>query len=312
VVDPGHPLMQGVPDPFSGNAASHATFGSLPPGARVIAATTRGEPTLIEYDVGAGRVIAFGQTLEFSFRNGDVGRILENGVPYAYAIEPVVDLPWLTLTPSSGTVQQGASLRIALTIDTAGLTPGLYRARIALVTNDPTNTTILIPVTLVVTDYRVGVNSGGPAYTDRAGDVWAADQLATTTRFGYTNNRSSTARTTNAIASTEDDPLYQRQRVDAGGYRFPGVPSGTYEVELLFAEFDVRRPNQRLFDVYVENTLVLPAFDVYNDVGRFVADHKKFMVTVTDGIANLQLVPRRGYRVPIINGIRVTHRVDRD
>jgi hypothetical protein len=70
----------------------------------------------------------------------------------------------------------------------------------------------------------------------------------------------------NIIGTTEDD-LYQDLRKDAGGYRFPNVPNGTYQVELLFAEFENIRPNRRVFDVYIENQLVPPAFDPINDGG---------------------------------------------
>jgi hypothetical protein len=87
--------------------------------------------------------------------------------------------------------------------------------------------------------------------------------------------------------------------------------NGVYQVELLFAELENIQPNRRLFDVYIENTLVLPAFDVVNDVCRFAADRKELFVNLTDGTLNIQLVPRANQRVPIINGVRVTHRPDR-
>jgi subtilisin family serine protease len=312
VTDAAHPLMQGVANPFLGNFASHATFINLPAGARTITTGVSSFlPTLVEYDLGGGRVIALGQPMEFYFGQNDIGRILENGVPYAYDFEPNVDVPWLSLTPSSGTIQPGQGVTIQVTASAAGLANGLYRARIAFRTNDPRNPTLLVPVTLIVSGYRQAANSGGPQYVDLEGDVWSADQSATVTRWGYTNTRSNTDSTNRDILLTEDDRLYQRQRKNAGGYRFPQIVNGVYQVELRFAEFENIQPNRRLFDVYIENTLVLPAFDVINDVGRFAADRKEFFVNLTDGTLNVQFVPRQGQRVPIINAVRVTHRPDR-
>jgi hypothetical protein len=61
VVDTAHPTMQAIPDPFTGTAASHAAFADLPAGANVIATGQgSGLPTLVEYELGAGRVLAFG------------------------------------------------------------------------------------------------------------------------------------------------------------------------------------------------------------------------------------------------------------
>ena len=87
VVDPDHPLMAGVPDPISGTAASHSVFENVPSHATVIATSSAtGEPTLVEWDHGAGHVVGFAQTLEFAWDNGQDGaQILENAVPYARA-----------------------------------------------------------------------------------------------------------------------------------------------------------------------------------------------------------------------------------
>ncbi|MDH3500263.1 MAG: hypothetical protein OEM97_09090, partial [Acidimicrobiia bacterium] len=111
-----------------------------------------GLPTLVEYDVGAGRVLAFGQTLEFAWMAGqDAGIILDNAVPYALAFYPFVDVTWLSVDPVSGTTAAGDVQPLAVTVDTTGLAPGTYSASIVIRTNDPLNATVRTDVTLTVT-----------------------------------------------------------------------------------------------------------------------------------------------------------------
>ncbi len=311
VIDNAHPTMQGVPDPFFGNFASHAAFENLPAGTNVIAqGQGSGLPTLIEYEFGAGRVLAFGQTLEFYLGFGDPGRILENGVPYAYAFEPVLDIPWLSEDPASGTVAPGAAQDIRVTVDTTGLAPGLYRARLLIRTNDPRNPRQQVPVTLIVPAYRQAGNAGGKAYTDRAGDQWDADRQYTAGSWGYVN-QSTTLRTRRGISGTDDDPLYKDLRQAILEYRFDGLLEGVYQVELRFAEVRNTQPNLRVFDVTIEGNLVIYAHDIALEVGSFAADNHTFFVPVTDGQLNVRFIPRRGFGQPIVNALRVTHRPDR-
>jgi hypothetical protein len=81
-------------------------------------------------------------------------------------------------------------------------------------------------------------------------------------------------------------------------------------VDLRFAEINGRRPGRRYADVILEQTLVLPAHDISGEVGTFNADDHKLLVQVTDGQLNVRFVPRSGFAVPIVNGVRVTHRPD--
>jgi subtilisin family serine protease len=311
VVDSTHPTMQGVPNPFSGSYASHAAFENLPAGAMVIAqGQDSGLPTLIEYEFGNGRVLAFGQTLEYYWGYGDPGRILENGVPYAYAFEPVRDIPWISESPTSGTLAPGTTQAIQVTVNTTGLTPGLYRARLILRTNDPRNPRLQVPVTLIVPAYQQGVNAGGKAYTDRAGDNWAADKQWATGSWGYIN-KSTTSSTKKGISGTSDGPLYQDLRSGALEYRFDRLPAGVYQVELRFAEINTTQPGKHMFDVLIEGNMMIYKHDIALEVGSFAADNHTFFVQVTDGQLNVRLIPYRGYGDTIINALRVTQRPDR-
>ncbi|HPB29621.1 MAG TPA: hypothetical protein PLU41_16350 [Acidobacteriota bacterium] len=89
-LNPCHPTVHGVPNPFWGNWVSHGTFSNVPAGAEVIAVTQgTGLPTLVEYTLGSGIVLASALTLEIAYDwEWDGGRILANSLPYLYNYMP--------------------------------------------------------------------------------------------------------------------------------------------------------------------------------------------------------------------------------
>jgi hypothetical protein len=231
--------------------------------------------------------------------------LIESGVP------SFSDVPWLSEAPSSGTLAPGGSQSIAVTVDTTGLTPGIYLAAIYVRSNSGREGQLRIPVSLVVSAYQRAANAGGNAYTDSLGDLWAKDQAHSSGGWGYVQ-KGKTASTTKPIAGTSDPTLYRSQRVDPYAYRYDNVPNGVYQIELRSAELDAKvRIGKRLYDVIVENTLVLPAHDIVYDVGTLAADDHAFFVEVTDGRLDVRFVPRAGSEKPVINALRVTHRPDR-
>ncbi len=151
VVQADHPVMTGVPETFAGSYASHATFMNTPEGSTIAIGAGSRQPTLIEYGVGSGRVLAFGQTLEFAWSNGQDGAIiLENSVPYAVAFEPFSDVPWLSVSPNGGNLAPDLSQPLTVNVDAAGLEPGTYRSEVVVRTNDPLNRILKAIVTIVV------------------------------------------------------------------------------------------------------------------------------------------------------------------
>ena len=313
IVDPAHPTVQGVPDPLPGNAASLSVLDDLPVDTHVVVTgVTDTRATLAEYDLGAGQVLAISQPVEYGLEYGEAyGMILENTVPYVEDFSPVRDVPWLSVSPTSGTVAPGASSELEVTIDTSGLEPGVHRARVLVRSNDPRTPTVRVPVTVMVPDYQVAVDAGAlTPYTDGDGDTWAADRRYVAGEWGYTNGSSSRLVSRRAIGGTDEDLLYQTARNNPSGYWFDDVPDGTYEIEFRFAEINGRRPGRRLADVIAEQQLLLPAHDIAEEVGGYNADDHTVTVTVTDGQLNVRLVPRAGTAVPILNGLRVTHLPD--
>jgi subtilisin family serine protease len=230
--------------------------------------------------------------------------LIDSGVP------AFNDVTWLAVTPTSGMVAPGGQQALEVTVNTTGLAPGTYLASIFVVSNSAREGRLRIPVSVVVTDYQQGVNAGGSSYTDKAGDIWSADRRHSQGSWGYIQS-SSTKSTSHGISGTTDPKLYQSQRVDPYAYRFDGVPNGVYQVDLRFAELDNVRAGKRVFDVVFENELLLPAHDIFYEVGRYAAEAKTFFIEVTDGRADLRLIPRAGFSNPVINALRITRRPDR-
>jgi len=230
--------------------------------------------------------------------------LIESGVP------TFGDVTWLAVDPTEGTISQGDSMKLGVTIDTTGLVPGQYLATLFVQTTAARETTIRVPVSLLVTDYLQPVNAGGSAYTDGTGERWAADQLHTRGSWGYVQ-RGKTDSTRRNIDGTVDQPLYKNQRIDPYAYRFDNVPNGIYQIDLMFAEFHDLRKDRRLYDVIIENTMVLPAHDTDYELGPLIADPHTFFIEVTDQRVDVRLIPRDGFEKPIINALRVMHRVDR-
>ena len=75
-----------------------------------------------------------------------------NSGPVWYFTTAAVDCPWLSESPTSGSVAAGGPAdSITVTIDASGLTPGDYSAEIIIVNNDPDGNPKIVPLTLHVT-----------------------------------------------------------------------------------------------------------------------------------------------------------------
>jgi len=244
----------------------------------------------IELDV-VGNLWTVGQ-------NSGNAYLIESGLP------TFSDVPWLTVSPSDGTVAVDGDAPLTVTVDSTGLASGVYHAIVVIQTNDPDHSNIQVPVTLVVPAYQQGINAGGGAYVDPAqGDLYGADRAYASGGFGYVGT--SSTRSTNAgIAGTTRDPLYQTNRAGMSAYRFT-VPNGTYRVDLSFAELQVAKTGGRVFSVGLEGSTVLSNFDVFATAGKLAAVDRSFTVEVTDGVLDISFLAQRGDK-PIVNAILVT------
>ena len=136
--------------------------------------------------------------------------------------------------------------------------------------------------------YDVRINCGEETwpFTDSVGQVWEPDREWAPGGYGYRDG-ATYAIEAKDISKTEDDFLYLSERA-GGGYDFD-VPPGRYRVELRFAEiFPYARGGTRMFDVLLENQVVIDHLDIYSEVGnyRYRAKDYVFEVRVVDGQLN--------------------------
>ncbi|MBN1416872.1 MAG: DUF4982 domain-containing protein [Bacteroidales bacterium] len=150
--------------------------------------------------------------------------------------------------------------------------------------------------------YLYRVNCGGPDYTDENGNTWMVDRhQGSDTTWGSRSWTDSFAgvspfygsqrRTFDAIDGTKDGKLFQTFRYGLGqlSFNFP-VPDGEYLVELYFCEpwygtgGSMNCKGWRLFDIAVNDTVVLKDFDIWSEAGHDRAIKKDFTVTVKGGM----------------------------
>jgi len=142
-------------------------------------------------------------------------------------------------------------------------------------------------------------------YTDKAGNVWQADQEKTDDNkwgavYGSVIGRS-------GLGIEGDCPLiYENERYSMDAYEFE-VPNGKYTVTLHFAETyeGIYGEGERVFSVAINEKEVLKDFDPYKDAGEFnkpsVKENKS--VEVTDG--KIEIGFTYGVENPEINGIEI-------
>ncbi|WP_343583890.1 malectin domain-containing carbohydrate-binding protein [Flavobacterium sp.] len=150
-------------------------------------------------------------------------------------------------------------------------------------------------------NYIYRVNCGGSELTDSAGNTWFTDthkngqntwgSLSWTDNFEKLPDFFASQRTTfDPINGTKDPELFQsfRYGVDKLRYEFP-APDGEYLVELYFTEpwygtgggMDCK--GWRLFDVAINDNVVLKDFDIWAEAGHDNALKKTFKVKSTNG-----------------------------
>jgi hypothetical protein len=151
---PGHPLISGVTNPFSGTFASMGALIGLPSDALVLTRDPAGQATLALYRLGAGLVIAGTQPFEFGYNTQQAsGRLLRNLVPFALAGSG----QWLQISPARITVPAGDSALVRITLDARALEPGDYQGSVQLTTNDPRAVWSAFPVKLRVANVHASL-----------------------------------------------------------------------------------------------------------------------------------------------------------
>jgi len=167
------------------------------------------------------------------------------------------------------------------------------------------------------------VNAGGPLTPNSEAD-WEEDQSATTangsategTPSPYVNSDVQDLTFGGGIGNLVNNTGYpssifgtERYNSNIGTtsnmqWSFP-VDNGDYIVNLLFAELfsGADQPGVRVFDVFIEDALVLDDFDQTAMYGFLTAGVETFSVTVEDGVLNIDFV--KGAQNPAIKGIEI-------
>jgi len=159
------------------------------------------------------------------------------------------------------------------------------------------------PIEIQALTFPFRINAGGPEVS-HDGNLFEADHY-------FFNGQSYTN------FSAQISELYQSERFDPQhtfDYKIP-VPNGDYEVILHFAEIywgatggGAGGVGKRIFDVNIENVLVLDDYDIVADVGAETPVKKSFMVTVSDGELSLHfsaLTITGGVNSPKVSAIEI-------
>lgn len=121
-------------------------------------------------------------------------------------------------------------------------------------------------------------NCGGGAFRSDEGINFSADNK-------YSGGGSYS--TNSAISGTTNDVLYQNERFGNNfSYTIP-LSNGKYEVNLLFAEIFHNAAGKRVFNVTIENTMLISNLDIWSKAGKNAAYQETHEVTVSDGYLNI-------------------------
>ncbi|WP_248722399.1 glycoside hydrolase family 2 TIM barrel-domain containing protein [Seonamhaeicola sp. ML3] len=137
---------------------------------------------------------------------------------------------------------------------------------------------------------EVAVNVGSHCYfieTDNMDYLWMPDKVYEKGGFGYIggdflkhpSERRNAIGTDVSVKGTENDPIYQTQRIGIEGYKFD-VPNGTYELTLLLAELKTKDLN--VMDVKANGKLIWKDINLKKSYGNDRGVAKRFLISVED------------------------------
>lgn len=158
--------------------------------------------------------------------------------------------------------------------------------------------------------------------------VWIPEQEYTTGSWGYIGGEPYRAKTKYGglpsseldIIDTEDDPVYQTQRVDINNFKLD-VPNGKYIVSLHWAELesDIQHEkliynlgndkvseavSDRVFNVLINGSYIEKELNITDRYGAEKAVSKKYQIIVADGTGiNIGFEPVKGFSV--LNAIQI-------
>ncbi len=147
-----HPWMTNVDETIYATPASRFYFTDLVDGSIVLTTESdAGDPTLLDYRLGLGRVLVSGLPLEQAYADSENFRqILRNSLLDLADWEPGVDLSWLEVDQNSGTSAGNTCVDLTLQFNSTGLVPGDYQALLSLRGTSPQFIPLQVPLSLEV------------------------------------------------------------------------------------------------------------------------------------------------------------------
>jgi beta-galactosidase len=156
-------------------------------------------------------------------------------------------------------------------------------------------------------EFALRVNCGSfGEYTDKAGNVWQADQEKTDENKWGAVYGSVIERPGLDIPDTDCPIIYESERYSMDAYEFE-VPNGKYTVTLHFAEtyegiYDV---GERVFSVSINGKEVFKDLDPYKEAGEFNTPFVKAYKGIEPVDGKITVGFTYGVENPQINGIEV-------
>jgi len=151
------------------------------------------------------------------------------------------------------------------------------------------------------------INAGGSSFTDAVGRKWKTDT-------DFVKQGEVFSDPSLNIVGTPTPQLYQSERyadtdLDPEAflrYQFP-VANGDFRVVLHFADICLCTllVGERVFDVSIEEQVLLHNFDIVSDGGWASAVVHEFPITVADGKLTIEISPVTGKQNPKISAIEV-------
>jgi archaellum component FlaF (FlaF/FlaG flagellin family) len=290
-------------------------------GERLFNVSVNSAPLLTNFDILAASsgipMMPADRAFPVAVSGGNITIQFSKGTAGAALVNAIEILP-LTVTPASGTVKGGASLKFTSSVpamwsvDPAAGTissTGSFTAPATVpVTQTVTVTAsgvanpaarVSVPVTLQPASGQpfspIRINAGGPAYTESPGRIWHADT-------GFSGGMPES--TSLPVSGTTMSPVMQAVRYGISEYALT-VPNGFYTVKLYFAEISETGAGQRIFNVRLNGSLVLSNFDVCAAAGGpFKAIVRAFPVSVTGGVIRIQFQQGTA-NLPMVSAIEI-------
>jgi hypothetical protein len=146
VHDSSSPLVNGVASSFGG--PNGVCYYSTTEDDLIVRYTTTSQRVVVHKQVGIGDIVLIGFDY-YSLSSSNANKIVGNAIKY-YTPGTVQNFEWLDIDPVNGTVGPSQQIKVNITANASRLNPGVYRTNITVTTNDPVNTTYLIPINFTV------------------------------------------------------------------------------------------------------------------------------------------------------------------